>query len=330
MLGVIGALSLSVLASGYDYSSPDLFEKARKEKSVDYDHYYSLETCIKAFKEDHCLPTAYVDAIEKGEPYVSLWRAETLINDGNDVEAEELLLRIDKESPGLSRVKWLLAKNLFFRSDRMAEEAVDEKDKYLTQGVEYARECLKLAPEDINCHLNLATLLGRWSTNQGILKGAFNAEEVRDAMLKASSIKQHYRYPSGNTALGASYYALGIFYRLAPDSFWIELFFNVRGDVNLSIGYFEEARKTKTDQIELYTEMAASQFCKSEREDSIEAADDGRKSISICQSIKPKSEIDKISQADCAMLLTDPSLGCGYSRDRQQETDVEKFKAVGR
>ena len=76
--------------------------------------------------------------------------------------------------------------------------------------------------------------------------------------------------------------------------------------------------------------MAASQFCKSEREDSIEAADDGRKSISICQSIKPKSQLDKISQADCAMLLTDPSLGCGYSRDRQQETDVEKFKAVGR
>ena len=41
------------------------------------------------------------------------------------------------------------------------EDAIDEKDRFLTEGVGYARECLEI---DINRQLNLATLLGRWST----------------------------------------------------------------------------------------------------------------------------------------------------------------------
>lgn len=326
--GVIGAVLSTLIANAYDYSDPAVFEKIKAETGIEYQHYYALPKCIRAFQGDHCLPTAYVDAVEKGEPYISLWKAEKMVNDGLDRKAEELLKQIDKTHPGMSRVKWLLAKNLFFRSDQMPEDAIDEKDRFLTEGVGYARECLEIAPDDINCQLNLATLLGRWSTNQGILKGAFNAEEVRDAMLKASTTDQHYRYPSGNTARGASYYALGIFFRLAPDSFFIELFFGVRGNVDTSIAYFQKARTTKTDQIELYTELAASQFCKAERDDSAEAASDARQSIAVCQSIKAKSGIDKISQGDCARLLADPSLGCGYSRDRQQETDVEKFKEL--
>ena len=50
------------------------------------------------------------------------------------------------------------------------------------------------------------------------------------------------------------------------------------------------------------------------------------KAVKACLAIKPPDRISEISQEHCRKLKQSPTISCGYSRDRQQETDIERFR----
>ena len=93
------------------------------------------------------------------------------------------------------------------------------------------------------------------------------------------------------------------------------------------INFLRTAGSTKDDQVELFTELAAAYYCKWSREDSEWARREGNKAVKRCLAIKPPDKISQISQAHCRRLRERPAKACGYSRDRQQETDIERFRA---
>ena len=169
-------------------------------------------------------------------------------------------------------------------------------------------------------------VLSIWSTNQGIFKSLFNGKVVEKAWLAAIATKEHYRFPSSNTSVGATYYGLGIFYRLVPDSWFLNLIAGVRGSIDQAMKYLKLARQTKQNQIELYTELVAAHYCKWDRDGDDGAKAQGDAYAKTCESLPVPDAINEISQKDCGKLKKDPSMGCGYSRDRQQETDVDKLK----
>ena len=210
------------------------------------------------------------------------------------------------------------------RTEVMEKSAKKAKGKLLAEGLPGPKS-VDLAPKTstVNC---IRTLVGRSSTNAGIFNTLSKGAVVEGAWLRAVSTKSHYRFPSANTSLGATYYGLGIYYRLVPDSWWLDLFFGIRGDINRSIKYLERALGTKTDQVELYTELAAANFCKYDREDSVAAKEAADRWLAGCLKLTPKDPLNELSQKDCLVLKKDPDLGCGYSRDGQQETDIEQAK----
>jgi tetratricopeptide (TPR) repeat protein len=310
----------------YNFKDPGVFDRVLAERGIPFLGDYDLQGCLPLNEQDPCLPSGYLDAIEKGEPWESAWKAELAMRQQDLMGADKLLRKLRKKYPKNSKVRWLMAKNIFFRTEVMEKEAKEVKGKLLEEGVKWAKECVEMAPKDINCLLHYGTLVGRSSTNAGIFKTLSKGAVVEGAWLGAVSTKQHYRFPSGNTSLGATYYGLGIYYRLVPDSWWLDLFFGIRGDINRAIKYLERALGTKADQVELYTELAAANFCKYDREDTDTAKEAANRWISRCLKLKAKDPLNEISQRHCKKLKQDPDLGCGYSRDGQQDTDIENAK----
>ena len=47
----------------------------------------------------------------------------------------------------------------------------------------------------------------------------------------------------------------------------MSLLFGVRGDIGKAVKYLHVAMKTKSDEVELYTELVAASYCKAERDD---------------------------------------------------------------
>lgn len=310
----------------YDYKDRQTLERIRVEKGIAFPAGYDFSGCLPFNENDSCLPTGYIQAVEQGEPWVAIWDAEVMIRTQDDVAADKMLKLLDSRYPNNSKIKWLLAKNLFFRSERLPEADREKKGVILKEGLGYAEECMELAPNDINCLLHYGTLLGRSGTNERIFKTLSNGKLVEQAWLDAVATKTHYRFPSSNTAVGATYYGLGVYYRLVPDSWWLNFFFGIRGDIDKAIKYLELAMGTKSNQVELYTELAASNYCKFARDDSEVAKENADRWVGVCLKLKANDRVNEISQGDCTKLQADNDLGCGYSRDGQQETDIAKVK----
>jgi tetratricopeptide (TPR) repeat protein len=322
----VDASAAAAESEPYNFKDPAIFERVLAERGISFIDDYDFEGCLPINDKDTCLPTGYLDAIEKGEPWESVWKAELAIRNQDLMGADKLLRVLRKKYPKNSKVRWLMAKNIFFRTEVMDEDAKEVKGKLLAEGVQWAQECLDMDPKEINCLLHYGTLVGRSSTNAGIFNTLSKGAVVEGAWLGAVSSNQHYRFPSANTSLGATYYGLGIYYRLVPDSWWLDLFFGIRGDIDRAIKYLERALGTKADQVELYTELAAANLCKFDREDSDTARETANRWIARCSKLKAKDPLNEISQRHCKMLKKNPDLGCGYSRDGQQDTDIENAK----
>ena len=304
MVAVLLAATTAAAAK-YDYKAMGIEHRIFEDTGIELFEDYRNRRCILANKDDHCLPTGYVQAVEQGGIYVQLWEIEVLLMQERDKEADKRLKKIQREHPKLAKPLWLLA---------------------LEEGMQWAEKCVALAPDDINCQLHHGVILARWSTNNGIIKSVFHGPTVSAAWSKAIKLKTHYRFPSANTSWGAANYGMGIFNRLVPDSWWFNLFFGFRGNIDRSINFLRAAGATKDDQVELYTELSAAYYCKWSREDSEWARREGDKAVKACLAIKPPDRISEISQSHCRKLKQNPSISCGYSRDRQQETDIERFR----
>ena len=292
---------------------------------------YGTLRCLPAYDGDDCLPTGYVRAVaSKSEVDRELWQLELLIDSMDDKAAEPKLRDFMKRHPERYEPRWMMAKNFYFRAEQLPAEDIDGRESALEKGIDWAEKCLEMRPLDANCNVFYGALLARLSTTRGIVRSVFNGPKVHTAWSKVVESRQHYRYPSTNTALGGASYGLGILYRLAPDAWWMSTFFGFRDDIDRSIQMHLLARSTKDDQVELYTELAASYFCKWKRTESKTARARGNEMVKTCLASKAMDAINEVSQTHCRRLKAEPERGCAYSRDRDQETDPSAFrKAIG-
>ena len=113
-------------------NDPDIVQKAKDQLGLGFPTNYQDEECVPVGKSDPCLPTGFVQAIERGEPYITLWKAELLVEQGKALGADKLLLEIEKKHPNNAKALWLIAKNAYFRAEKMPEEATEERLRFLS------------------------------------------------------------------------------------------------------------------------------------------------------------------------------------------------------
>ena len=206
---------------GIDYHSPNFKNTVTGKFGLPFPKDYDRSKYSSKHKGDHKLPTGLVNALEKKGVYIDLWNAEMAIDNENYKLALKHLKKAEKKDSNNFNIYWLHAKNLYNEGLRQDEKATKIKGKLFKKGYEYALKCRKLAKkETFNCEMHVGALLGRVMTNAGIWSTVFNAKKVEKAFLSANKLanegNQHYRYPSGNTSIGVSAFALGVMYRLAP------------------------------------------------------------------------------------------------------------------
>lgn len=310
----------------WDFRDPQIEFKIEKALGIAFPQGFRERRCKPVSKDDFCLPSGFLQAVQQGEVYRKLWEAELYIQYDRDLEADAVLRQLRVQFPKVSKVYWLMAKLLFFRAEKLSENAVEAKEELLLEGIEWAKIGVELDPTNINTQLYYGTMVGRLATTKGVLNAAWYASDVESAWRKAIETNGYYRFPTAHTALGATHYGMGVLYRVLPDSWWLSFLFNVRGSIDKSIEHIELALKECDDAPELYIELVSSYLCKWERDDVQEAKKKAEEAIQLCLKAEPKEALHRASQHDCNRLKVDPSLACGYSRDRQQGTDVTKLK----
>ena len=222
---------------------------------------------------------------------------------------------------------WHESRFMFEAGELLDKNSGVDKVAYYQTMVDTTQAGLDIAPTD--AHLLFARGIGngRLGTTKGVLSSLFLASTVEADWLAAANSGFTYSSSDGSEIMPCDvYHALGIYYRLVPDSWIVQMIAGTRGSLDKSLDYTTKAVACAPNRIHSIKEKGVSQICKgqSDRDDALIAA--GKASLASVANLQGSSTKDKLDKKHSAMIIDDISLACGYSRDGQQDLDQSKLK----
>jgi hypothetical protein len=248
-------------------------------------------------------------------------------------DSDQLLDRAVKICPNRAELYWRKARNIYDRIEDIPRDQKPDKDtliKHYLALEAFADKCIELDKKDGNCWLWKGIGLGRQATTEGVLKSFWIGSQLEDTWLKALSLKPKYRAEDGTAnALGDTYHALGMYYRVVPEwlcYFPLKQIVGTCGDKEKSVEYQRRAVALEPKRIEYLRGLGVSLLCHGQSYERPEEIEEGKKILKDLQSLPDLKPYDKIDKQHARMLLEDPSLACGYQRDSQQELSKEAYQ----
>jgi hypothetical protein len=247
--------------------------------------------------------------------------------------SDRLLSQAQKTCPDRPELYWRRARNEFDRIEAIPRELKPGKDELMARYnalEKLADQCISLDDKDGNCWEWKAVAMGRRGTTQGVINTLPEVDDLEKVLLKAESLKPSYRSVNGAAdSIGDIDSMLGQFYRALPE--WICAFpfkqiVGTCGDMDKSVAYQEKAVAREPQRIEYRKELAISLLCRGQRRERPEEMEEAKKILRSIESMPEIKPSDKVDKQHARMILADPSLACGYSRDAQQEQSREALK----
>lgn len=269
-------------------------------------------------------PILYPGQCTPDDPYFDL---EILYYEG---KLQEGLAKTEAalEAAPTKDLYWLKSRFMYEIGEQFqrSDTTVNKEAHYQTM-LDTVEAGLKLAPGDPHLRFARGVAMGRLGTTRGVLSSLFMAKDVETDWL---SVAQHptWKYSSlGGVELLPcdAYHALGIYYRLVPEWWIVQMIAGTRGDLDKSLSWNKKSTQCKPEEPENWKETGATQLCMGERRKDPTLTAAGIASLKKCQSLPAPRDRQKMDVKHCGMLIADPSLACEYSRDGQQDLDESKL-----
>ena len=185
---------------------------------------------------------------------------------------------------------------------------------------------IEALPDDGHLRFARGVVMARLGTTRGVLSSLSLADDIEAAWLNAIETGTTYHSIGEEEQLPCdAYLALGIYYRLIPDSWLVKMIAGVRGDLDTSLAMHEKSVACSGPRIRSLKEMGVTQLCIGTKRKDPAMLAAGRASIHQYLGIVPEMKAEFVDIKHGAALLADPSIACGYSRDGQQDLDEAKL-----
>lgn len=234
-----------------------------------------------------------------------------------------------KANPNDIEALWRKARSLYGKGEVMANNGASAATRIqmYSEVTALSERILAIDPSHGQGHHWKGAGLGRTATAKGVLSSLFMADDIESSWLTAAQSDYRYRAASDTSAFpGDTYYALGQFYRLCPDSIIVKMVAGTKGDIDQSIRWLRKGVKDSPGRIEVVKELGVSLLCKAERDDDPAAATEGRKWLKQAASLPARKPTDRIDHQQIPVILERASEACGYSRDGWQDVSEESLQ----
>jgi hypothetical protein len=225
---------------------------------------------------------------------------------------------------------WLKARFMFEIGEHWTRTDTSiDKEAWYKEMLAAADAGLALAPGDPHLRFARGVAMGRLGTTRGVLSSLFMAKDVEQDWLAVANAKGFHYQSIGNEELLPcdGYHALGIFYRLVPEWWIIQVIAGTRGDLDASLDFHRKAVACKPDDIDNWKELGATELCIADKRKDPSMLAAGLTSLSRALALPARTERERIDHRHSTMLIAQPSLACEYSRDGQQDLDESKLSA---
>jgi hypothetical protein len=237
----------------------------------------------------------------------------------------ELLSQLSQDEPQWVDGYWMQSEAAF----QYGNSLTDPKDRDLARtifvkGQAAGESCLKLAPENPLCKMFLGAAMGKIASIDGVFSSLKKAKTIERLWLEViQSGKNHPLSPS-NTLQGAARYALGIFYRLVPDSTILKWMFGVKGSLDKSIEMHQAALDEDGPNACNLMMLGVSQLCSAKGDAKSSLGKEALDNLAKAKMQKVNNALAMTCVSDIPEIEKTPSLACGYETSRQQEEKSDK------
>lgn len=243
-------------------------------------------------------------------------------------KANAILRRLMARSPDDSRPYWMLARNNYDTGELLPEEAKERRAALYREMIEVTTTCVtEVDPRDASCWHFLAVGKGRLATTHGVLDAMFTADEVEEAWQRSLDLEPAYVAPNGDPMRANVLYGFGVFYRIVPEWWIVNVIIGTRGDIDKSVQFFREAARLQPYRVEIHKELAVALLCQAERNENPSAKREGMKIlrgiVAGRYDVRDRRAFDSIDRRHAAELEAHPERACGYSRDGHQDVSRE-------
>ena len=205
-------------------------------------------------------------------------------------------------------------------SDAQREKRYTEMKRLLNKG-------LKLAPGHPRFLFGIAIARARLATTRGVLRSLSGAKDVEGLLLKVANANYRYQSLHDEEVLPCdAQVALGILYRLLPDWWGISLVAGTRGDLQKSLALLKKSDRCAGGRHHVIKELGVTELCLGQTDGDEKLIAAGKRDLKRVIALPADRRVERIDVAHAKRLLKDPSLACGYSRDKQQERSKEALE----
>ncbi|MBN2800285.1 MAG: hypothetical protein JXX28_14185 [Deltaproteobacteria bacterium] len=231
----------------------------------------------------------------------------------------EALLREHPEDPNLAFMRFRFR---FELGESGFSAASDQRERlaYYRDMLAQVEEGLRYNPGDPHLVFCRSLGLGRLATTEGVMASLFSAAEIESDLLYTVNSGLQYRSIAGEEDVPSHpLLALGIFYRLVPDWWIVEVVAGVRGDLDKSLAYLQRADAAAPGQIQVLKELGVTEVCMGQQRDDARRLAHGLETLRTVATMPARIPTDRVDLTHVSLLLQDPSRACDYSRDGYQD-----------
>jgi hypothetical protein len=256
------------------------------------------------------------------------WELELLYHEHRYEEGLERTDALIAANPDDLELVWHKVRFMFEVGERLerTDTSMDKESWYQSMAT-ISEAGLAKDPDHAHLLFGKGVAMGRLGTTRGVLASLGMATPIEQAWTQCMESDYRYRSIAGEEMLPCDCaHALGMFYRLVPDSWIVELISGTRGSLQKSMEMQEWANQCKPDDISIEKELGVSQLCLGQKKDDTEMITAGRANLLHLATLQARTPSDTTDQEHARKLLLDPKLACEYSRDGQQDLDEAKLK----
>jgi len=247
----------------------------------------------------------------------------------------EQLYSDDKPEEGLKRAEALLvthpqdvellvlaARFVYEIGERHKRDAAFDKVGLYTKMVRFLEMAQARAPNDARVGWGLGVAKARLSTTKGVLSSLSMAKDVEALWLRAAEAEPRYTSLKGEENLPCdAHLTLGVFYRLLPDWWLVQMVAGTRGDIDKALVWLNRAVQCAPDTIRSRKELGVAYLCAAERKSDAALRAQAAPHFAHALALSPVHETERIDQRHIRVLQAQPQQACAYSRDGQQKLD---------
>ena len=168
------------------------------------------------------------------------------------------------------------------------------------------------------CRMFYASNVAGAAAINGIIDSLRHGEDVHRIWLETTRSGINYQFNQEISLQGAAHYALGLFYRLVPDSSVIEWVFGIRGSLTESVNMHRKSVEIDGPSSCNSLMLAVSLICAKEKEDYRVEAEEINYYLDIALNYRTQDLNQKICIEGSKRITRFPELACGYTTSKQQ------------